>query len=117
MEMSKLTPAEGVSAPRAREPQAAEADRGAAPDGAAAPAGGRRDLVREIEMIERMRRSLDAASKSRLLIDRDERGGQFIYKFMNPETGETVRQWPPERYLDLVAFLQDQRGGLIDKKA
>jgi flagellar protein FlaG len=77
----------------------------------------RRDTVREIELIERMRKALDAAGQSKLLIDRDERGGRFVYRFMNPETGETVRQWPPERYLDLVEFLRDQRGGLVDKKA
>lgn len=117
MELGKAIPPEGAGAIRSRDAQAADASKGATPIGAEAPVDGRRDTVREIEMIERLRRTLDAASRSKLLIDREEDGGRFVYKFMNPETGETVRQWPPERYLDLVAFLQDQRGGLVDRKA
>ena len=77
----------------------------------------RRDVDREVEIIERLRRTAAATSQSRLEIVRDEEAGQFIYKFTNPETGETMRQWPPEDYLDLITYLREKQGGLVDRQA
>jgi hypothetical protein len=117
MEMSNLISGDVAGPVRPAETRAGSAapiSQGVpAPD---APAGGR-DTAGEVAMIERLRNSVDAASRSKLLIDRDEEAGRFIYRMLDPETGETMRQWPPERYLELVAYLRDQRGGLINERA
>ena len=124
MDMAKLITADASGALRQREAQpAATPPRGSERSGGATPAKAgstmnaepRRDPGQEVEVIERLRKAAEGA-QSRLLIDRDEEAGQFIYKFMDPETGETVRQWPPERYLDLITYLREKQGGLLDRK-
>lgn len=70
-----------------------------------------------IDMIEALRAEINANSRSRLQIDRETVEGRFIYRILDPDTGETMRQWPPENYLDLMEFLRDQRGGVIDETA
>ncbi|MCR9130778.1 MAG: flagellar protein FlaG [Alphaproteobacteria bacterium] len=70
-----------------------------------------------VDQIETMRDILNKNARNRLQIDRAEDSGRFIYRILNPETGETMRQWPPERYLELVAYLEDKRGGLVDESA
>ncbi len=74
-------------------------------------------LPQTVDKIEALRDQLDASARSRLLIDREERAGRFIYRILNPDTGETMRQWPPEGYLDLIAYLRDGQGGLLDQRA
>lgn len=75
------------------------------------------DLSAQIDLIETLRAELDADLSSVLQIDRQDRNGEFIYRFLNRETGETLRQWPPEKYLELVEFLRSKQGGLIDQTA
>ncbi|WBQ10744.1 flagellar protein FlaG [Hyphomonadaceae bacterium ML37] len=83
---------------------------------AAKPAAGKA-LPKTVDKIEAMRAQLDVSGRSRLLIDREDRAGRFIYRILNPDTGETMRQWPPEGYLDLIAYLRDGQGGLLDQRA
>jgi flagellar protein FlaG len=68
-----------------------------------------------LEKIEEMRAAINASSRSRLQIERAEDAGRFIYRILDPATGETVRQWPPEKYVELVAYLRGREGGLVDK--
>lgn len=75
------------------------------------------DLADQVAAIEKLRENISALESNRLSIDRHEESGHFVYRIFNEETGETIRRWPPENYLDLVAFLRDQRAGLLDKKA
>jgi len=76
-----------------------------------------RDTLRQSEAIERMRAELSANSRTRLQIEREENGSHFIYKLMDPDTGETLRRWPPESFGDLVAILKAEGGGLINEQA
>jgi uncharacterized FlaG/YvyC family protein len=69
------------------------------------------------EQIELMRDEINRSARNRLQIDRAENNGRFIYRILDPDTGETMRQWPPEKYLELVEYLNDKRGGLIDESA
>lgn len=69
------------------------------------------------EQIELMRDEINRNARNRLQIDRAEDNGRFIYRILDPDTGETMRQWPPEKYLELVEYLNDKRGGLIDESA
>lgn len=82
------------------------------------PGSDSRDTLRQSEAIERMRAELSANGRTRLQIERDEdKAGRFIYKLMDPDTGETLRRWPPESFGDLVSFLQNETGGLINETA
>ncbi|MFP4519888.1 MAG: flagellar protein FlaG [Oceanicaulis sp.] len=90
----------------------------AKPDAAAeGEAAAREDERAVVERIEAMRARINASSRSRLMIEREGEAGRFVYKILDPETGETMRQWPPEKYLDLVAYLRDQQGGLVNRTA
>ena len=70
-----------------------------------------------VDQIEAMRDQINKNARNRLQIDRAEDNGRFIYRILDPDTGETMRQWPPERYLELVEYLNDKRGGLVDENA
>lgn len=76
-------------------------------------------LPKTVDKIEALRAQLDVSGRSRLLIDREDRAGRFIYRILNPDTGETIRQWPPEGYLDLIAYLRDTdgQGAVVDQRA
>jgi len=76
-----------------------------------------RDTLRQSEAIERMRAELSANSRTRLQIEREENGSHFIYKLMDPDTGETLRRWPPESFGDLIAILNAEGGGLVNEQA
>ena len=69
----------------------------------------------KVEQIEAMRAEINANSRSRLQIEREEDAGRFIYRIFDPATGELMRQWPPERYVELVAYLRGREGGLVDR--
>ena len=75
------------------------------------------ETIASIEMIEAMRAQINANSRSRLQIERAEDAGRFIYRIFDPATGETVRQWPPEKYVELVAYLRGREGGILDERA
>jgi flagellar protein FlaG len=55
-------------------------------------------------------------SNSKLQIEQDEETGTFIYRSVDPETGEVLRQWPSEDILRLRASLRDMEGLLVDKE-
>ena len=75
------------------------------------------DLKDQVAAIEAMRDQLSALTNNKLKIDRHDESGQFIYSIFNQDTGETIRRWPPESYLDLVSFLKDGQAGLVDERA
>jgi flagellar protein FlaG len=61
-----------------------------------------------------IRRGLPANTK--LQIEQDKDTGTFIYRSIDPETGEVVRQWPPEELLKLREHLAEIEGLLVDKE-
>ena len=75
------------------------------------------EMARRIEIIEAARSEIAAQSRSRLQIEREEGAGRYIYRLQDMQTGEVVRQWPPDSYIDLIAFLEEKRGGLVDQSA
>jgi uncharacterized FlaG/YvyC family protein len=75
------------------------------------------EIARRIEIIESTRNEIAAQSNSRLQIDRQEEAGRFIYRLQDMQTGEVMRQWPSESYLELIAFLEEKRGGLVNQQA
>lgn len=55
-------------------------------------------------------------SNSKLQIEQDKETGTFIYRSVDPETGEVIKQWPPEQLIKLREYLREMEGMLIDKK-
>lgn len=55
-------------------------------------------------------------SNSKLQIEQDKDTGTFIYRSVNPETGEVIQQWPSEKLLELRDFLKEMEGVLVDKQ-
>ena len=79
------------------------------------------DLTRaqRVEVLEAaveklIRRSLP--SNSKLQIEQDKATGTFIYRSVDPETGEVLRQWPTEQLLKLREHLAEMQGMLFDKE-
>ena len=68
--------------------------------------------------LERAEQVLNAALEgnkppnSRLKIEIDEPTGQFVYKAINNDSGETIKQYPQEEVLRLLAFFRGNRGGV-----
>ncbi len=68
--------------------------------------------VLEAAVEKLIRRSLP--SNSKLQIEQDEETGTFIYRSVDPETGEVLRQWPSEQLLKLREHLSEMEGMLFD---
>jgi uncharacterized FlaG/YvyC family protein len=54
-------------------------------------------------------------SNSKLQISQDKESGAFVYRSIDPDTGEVIRQWPPEQLLKLRESLHEMEGLLVDK--
>jgi uncharacterized FlaG/YvyC family protein len=61
-----------------------------------------------------IKKSLPANSK--LQIEQDKTSGTFIYRSINPDTGEVITQWPPEKLLELRDYLKEMEGVLVNKQ-
>lgn len=49
-----------------------------------------------------------------LKISQDSDSGRFVYKSVDDETGEVVRQFPPEEILNFISRFRDAAGLLVD---
>lgn len=56
-------------------------------------------------------------SNSKLEVEKDKELGTFIYRSINPDTGEIIKQWPPEKLLELREYLKEMEGLLVDTTA
>jgi len=56
-------------------------------------------------------------SNSKLQIEKDKELGTFIYRTINPDTGEVIMQWPAEQLLAMREYLKEMEGVLVDTKA
>ncbi len=82
-----------------------------------APAPETRDAGALVEAIETLRADLNAKFRSVLRIDRNEEAGRFTYSLVDPQTEETRFLWPPQNYLELIAFLRNPERGVVDENA
>lgn len=72
--------------------------------------GGDFDQGRAAEQAER-------AARYRLIIEEGPTMGTFVYKTLDSQTGEVVRQFPREQVLKLAESGDYSAGGLIDTSA
>jgi len=70
--------------------------------------------VLEAAVEKLIRRSLP--SNSKLQIEQDKETGTFIYRSIDAETGEVLRQWPSEQLLKLREHLAELEGMFFDVK-
>jgi len=54
---------------------------------------------------------------TKLEVEKDKELGTFIYRSINPDTGEVVRQWPSEELLAMREYLKEIEGVLLDTQA
>ncbi|NMO96621.1 flagellar protein FlaG [Paenibacillus lemnae] len=69
-----------------------------------------------IKTIDRALKSLQGPETT-LDISIHEKTHEIMVKVLNKDTGEVIREVPPERTLDLVASMMEIAGILIDEKA
>lgn len=55
-------------------------------------------------------------SATRLSIEKDKGSGTFIYRAVDRDTGDVVHQWPGEDMLEMMRFLREYDGMLVDDK-
>lgn len=53
-------------------------------------------------------------AETSLQISQDEETGRFVYRSVDVETGEVVRQFPPEEVLNFITRFREAAGLLID---
>lgn len=46
----------------------------------------------------------------------DEETGEHVVKVLNPETGDVIRQFPPEEFLQVIENLRNLKGMLFSTK-
>jgi flagellar protein FlaG len=56
-------------------------------------------------------------SNGRLIIERNHDTGQYIHKLVDEKTGEVIRQWPQEKFVELAKTFGEVAGLWVDKKA
>ncbi len=56
-------------------------------------------------------------ANTHLVIEKDESTGSFVYKSVDRETGEIIKQYPREEVLRAIAIASDAEGLIIDTKA
>jgi uncharacterized FlaG/YvyC family protein len=56
-------------------------------------------------------------SNSKLQVEKDKELGTYIYRTINPDTGEVIMQWPAEQLLAMREYLKEMEGVLVDTKA
>ena len=86
----------------------------ATPDPATSLGPDQRVLVLEALIEKLIKKSLP--SNSKLRIERNNKTGSYIYRAVDPETGEVISQYPPEELVKLRDYLAEMAGLLVDKK-
>lgn len=98
------------SAPREERPPSAPA--------AAPPSEPQADgRVARIERLELAAGEAFADARGKLSIRYDEATGRFIYRELDPATGEVLREFPPEEVLERLARLKKLAGASLDRMA
>ena len=75
------------------------------------------DRVSRIERLERSAREAFPDAKGKLSIRYDEPTGRFIYRELDPQTGEVLKEFPPQEVLDRLARMKALAGATVDRRA
>ncbi len=83
---------------------------------ASAGAVGEKQQSLEPDPRQQQPNSAQLPDNSRLTIEHDKETGKFIYKTVDRETGEVIKQWPREEVLKAISAYQKASGLIVDKK-
>ncbi|MAI90534.1 flagellar protein FlaG [Ponticaulis sp.] len=79
--------------------------------------------VAEEDATEKHREALASALSERqfgpegkLVIERDQDTGKFVQKVIDPDSGEVLRQWPEEKFLELAKQMGEAYGLMVDQQ-
>ncbi len=72
--------------------------------------------VGKLEQLQKVADEAFADTDAKLSISYDEASGRFIYKELDPETGEVVREYPPQEVLERIAKVRQMRGVSLDRE-
>ena len=72
--------------------------------------------VGKLEQLQRVADEAFQDSAFKLSISYNEASGRFVYKGVDRETGEVVREFPAEEMLDRIAKLRTMTGVSIDRE-
>ena len=53
--------------------------------------------------------------KGKLVIERDTDTGKYVQKVVDPDSGEVLKQWPEEQFLELARKMGEAYGLFIDR--
>jgi len=59
----------------------------------------------------------DTGPSTKLRIDKDDETGRFVYKSVDAESGEVLKQFPPETVLEIISRFRDPEGLVLDDEA
>lgn len=68
------------------------------------------------EVLEEFIPEEELIQNTRLRIDKDDETGRFVYYSVDDESGEVVRQFPPENILKFLSYYRGLEGLLLDDK-
>lgn len=73
-------------------------------------------LARAAEVLEDFIPEIEQVPNTRLRIDKDDETGRFVYYSVDDESGEVIRQFPPENILKFLSYYRGLEGLLLDDK-
>jgi flagellar protein FlaG len=81
-----------------------------------APEGTPDQIAQAVENAMRTVSPSMLAADQRLVVERDDESGTFIYKAVDKETGEVERQFPSEAIIEFRQYLRDFEAILFDSR-
>jgi len=66
--------------------------------------------------LEKFIPDVNALPNTKLRINKHDETGHFVYQSIDNDSGEVVRQFPPEDLLEFLAFYQELRGKVVDEE-
>lgn len=74
-------------------------------------------LERAAKALEGFLPESEKAPNTRLRIDQDDETGRFIYQNVDAESGEVIKQFPPESILEFLSYYREVAGLAVDDNA
>ena len=72
-------------------------------------------LNRAAAILERHFQSIDGAKK-RLTLEKNEDAGVVVYRAIDRDTGEVIKQFPPDSLLKLLSYYRSHQGLSVDNR-
>ena len=74
-------------------------------------------LEKAAKALEKFIPENETPPNTRLRIDRDDETGRFVYLNIDNESGEVIKQFPPESILEFLSYYREVAGLTVDDKA